>query len=94
MTTYEDELEVTALLDATESDFRSFPLVLTWPALTSDRDAMIRLQNRRLTVEKAKEERVQGKLAPDSEIELTDSESCSSGPKQTWVDSTGPVWWT
>ena len=93
MTTYEDELEVTALRDATKSDFRSCPLVLTWSALTSDRDAMIRLQNRRLRVEKAKEERVQGKLAPDSKIELADSESYSSGPKQTGVDSTGPVWW-
>ncbi|KAH8767912.1 hypothetical protein F5882DRAFT_466171 [Hyaloscypha sp. PMI_1271] len=75
VTTYEDELEVTALRDATESDFRSCPLVLTWSAIASDRDAMIRLQNRRLRVEKAKEERAQGKLVPDSEIELADSES-------------------
>ncbi|KAE9374816.1 hypothetical protein N431DRAFT_465048 [Stipitochalara longipes BDJ] len=51
LTSYEDELEVTAL----RRRGPSAPLVLTWPALKSDRDALIRVQNRRLAIIEAKE---------------------------------------
>ena len=81
MISYEDGLVVDALVDSPHSV--SCALVLSWPVDTENKDAMVRLENRHLAMEKAREKRFNyfadlGASPYSTEWE-TDSDSTETG---------------
>ena len=81
MISYEDGLVVDALVDSPHSVSRA--LALSWPVDTENKDATVRLENRRLAMEKAREEKLNyfadlGASSDPTEWE-TDSDSTETG---------------
>jgi len=74
----------------------SAQLVLTWPAGKSDKDAMIRVQNRRLAIIEAKEGWEKLNCILDSETEpssATTKSTLSSSDSALGLTGPRPIWY-